>query len=214
MFKLKTFVFNPLMVNCYVVWSENGDAAIIDPSCYSEDEQNKLVQFIESNHLQVKHIIITHYHFDHVMGAHFVTNKFSVPLSIHKDYVYLAGNFDIPVQIQFFGFDMKNPPKPKILLEEGDEIQIGRDVLKVIHVPGHSPCCISLYADESLFVITGDILFEGGIGRTDLALGDMDKLLSGIKEKLFTLPENTIVYPGHGGKTSIGEEKKYNTFLG
>lgn len=213
MLQLKTFVFNPLMVNCYVIWSDNGDCAIIDPSCYYEDEQNNLVHFIESNRLQVKHIIITHYHFDHMMGAHFVTNKFSVPLSIHKDYVYLAGNFDISSQMQFFGFDIKKPPKPKVLLEEGDEVHIGKEVLKVIHIPGHSPCCISLYAEKSFFIITGDILFKGGVGRTDLPLSDINKLLNGIKHKLFTLPDNTIVYPGHGEETSIGEEKKYNTFV-
>jgi len=214
MLQIKSFAFNPLMVNCYVVWNNDGSAAIVDPSCYSENEQTTLTAFIKEQHLSVKHIIITHFHFDHVMGAHFTSSFFNVPLSIHKDYIFLAGNFDIPIQTQYFGFNMHNPPKPKILLNDNDQIQIGDDFLKVIHVPGHSPCGIALYSPTSNFLISGDILFEGGIGRTDLALGNMEQLLNGIKQKLLTLPDNTLVYPGHGGETTIANEKLYNTFIG
>lgn len=214
MLYLKKFTFNPLMVNCYVVWNDEKQAMVVDPSCYSEIEQQQLLFFIKENNLSVNHIIITHYHFDHLMGAAFLSNELDVCLSIHKDYVHLAGNFDINIQTQYFGFQMKNPPKPKNLLQDNDEIELGCEKLKIIHVPGHSPCSIALYSEKYSFLISGDILFEGGIGRTDLACGDMELLLKGIKEKLFSLPETIKVYPGHGGETTIGEEKKYNTFIG
>lgn len=214
MLQVKSFAFNPLMVNCYIVWNDKNDALVVDPSCFNDLEQNQLLQFIKDNNLIIRYIVITHYHFDHVMGAAFLSNKLGVPLSIHKDYIQLAGNFDINIQSQYFGFQIKNPPKPKNLLEDGDELILGDEKIKVIHVPGHSPCSIALYSEKNAFLISGDILFEGGIGRTDLACGDMELLLYGIKNKLFVLPENTIVYPGHGGFTTIGNEKKFNTFIG
>lgn len=214
MLHVKSFAFNPLMVNCYIVWNDKNDALVVDPSCFNDLEQNQLMQFIDDNNMIIRYIVITHYHFDHVMGSAFLSNKLGIPLSIHKDYIQLAGNFDINIQSQYFGFQIKNPPKPKNLLEHGDELILGDEKIKVIHVPGHSPCSIALYSQENAFLISGDILFEGGIGRTDLACGDMELLLYGIKNKLFVLPENTIVYPGHGGFTTIGNEKKFNTFIG
>jgi glyoxylase-like metal-dependent hydrolase (beta-lactamase superfamily II) len=213
MLKIQTFVFNPLSVNCYVVYASTGDAAIIDPSFYFEEEQKHFVSFIESNNLHVKHIIITHFHFDHLMGADFAVNKFKVPLTIHKDYIYVSGNFDIALQSKYFGFDVKSPPKPKIVVSDGDEIMLDGQPLKIIHVPGHSPCGIALYAKESKFVVSGDTLFDGGIGRTDLIGGNMEQLLSSIKSKIFILPDDTVVYPGHGNSTTIEQEKKYNAFL-
>lgn len=213
MLQVKTFTFNPLMVNCYVVWNNENEALVVDPSCYTEIEQKQLLKFIVENSLKVKYIVITHYHFDHVMGSAFLSNKLGVPLSIHKDYIQLAGNFDINIQSQYFGFQIKNPPKPKNLLEDGDELILGDEKIKVIHVPGHSPCSIALYSEKNAFLISGDILFEGGIGRTDLACGNMELLLSGIKNKLFLLPEETKVFPGHGGYTTIGIEKKFNAFI-
>ncbi|HOU97495.1 MAG TPA: MBL fold metallo-hydrolase [Bacteroidales bacterium] len=214
MLYLKTFAFNPLMVNCYLVWNEHNEAMIVDPSCYTEIEQSQLLHYIKEKNLSVKYIVITHYHFDHVMGAAVISNELGVSLSIHKDYIQLAGNFDIHIQTQYFGFQMKTPPKPKFLLRDGDVLELGEDKINVIHVPGHSPCSIALYSEGNGFLISGDILFEGGIGRTDLACGNMELLLNGIKEKLFTLPETTEVYPGHGGATTIGDEKKFNTFIG
>lgn len=214
MLQVKSFAFNPLMVNCYIVWNDENEALIVDPSCYNELEQQQLIQFIKDNNLIIKYIVITHYHFDHVMGAAFLSNELNVSLSIHKDYIQLAGNFDINIQSQYFGFQLKNPPRPKNLLNDGDELRLGDEKIKVVHVPGHSPCSIALYSEENAFLISGDIIFEGGIGRTDLACGDMELLLYGIKNKLFVLPENTKVYPGHGGYTTIGDEKKFNPFIG
>ncbi len=212
MLQVKTFVFNPLLVNCYVV-DNTKEAFIIDPSCYLENEQKQLEDYIESKRLKVSMVVITHFHFDHLMGASFVASRWDLPLAAHKDYVYMAGNFDIATQSMFFGFQVKNPPKPKILLQDGDFINIGDDELKVLHVPGHSPCSIALYSKESNLLFTGDTLFEGGVGRTDLAGGDWQQLLQSIRTKLLVLPDNTQVYPGHGNSTSIQQEKLYNTFI-
>lgn len=214
MLQVKIFTFNPLLVNCIVLYNAEKDALIVDPSCYTEIEQKQLSQYIRENNLNVKYVVITHYHFDHVMGAAYISTELGVPISIHKDYIHLAGNFDIQIQAQYFGFQLKNPPKPKFLLEDEDELMLGNDRINIIHVPGHSPCGIALYSKGDGFLITGDILFEGGIGRTDLACGDMELLLKGIKEKLFLLPDETKVYPGHGGFTTIGAEKNYNPFIG
>ncbi len=213
MLQIKTFAFNPLFVNCYVI-HDSKEALIVDPSCYFENEQKQLEQFIEENNLDVKHLVVTHFHFDHLMGAAFVSSRWQVPLSAHKDYVYLAGNFDISTQSLYFGFQVKNPPKPKILLEDGDIITIGKNELKVIHVPGHSLCGICLYNEQSKLLITGDTLFEGGIGRTDLTGGDLQQLLENIRRKLLILPDDTVVFPGHGSSTTIQQEKLYNTFIG
>ncbi len=213
MLTIKTFAFNPLLVNCYVVHTAE-EAMIVDPSCYTENEQKQLKQYIEERNLQVKHIVITHYHFDHLMGAAFVCNTWDVPLSAHKDYIILAGNFDISNQSLYFGFQIKNPPKPKILLEDKHFIQLGQYEFKVLHVPGHSPCSIALYEKTHGILITGDTLFEGGVGRTDLAGGDWQQLLSHIRGKLLVLPEETQIFPGHGGTSTIRQEKLYNTFLG
>lgn len=213
MLTIKTFPFNPLMVNCYVI-HDNKDAIIVDPSCYFESEQEQLKKYIDEQKLEIKHLIVTHFHFDHLMGASYVSSTWNIPLSAHKEYIHLAGNFDISTQSYFFGFSVKNPPNPKILLNDGDAITLGNYEFKVLHVPGHSPCCLALYQEQCKILITGDTLFESGVGRTDLTGGDWQLLLESIRTKLLTLPEDTIIYPGHGGTSTIKNEKLYNTFLG
>ncbi len=126
----------------------------------------------------------------------------------------MAGNFDISTQSLFFGFKVKNPPTPKILLNDEDSIFLDNHEIKVIHVPGHSLCSIALYNKESKMLITGDTLFESGVGRTDLSGGDWQQLLESIRKKILTLPEDTVIYPGHGGTSTIKNEKLYNTFFG
>jgi len=212
MLKIHSFAFNPLLVNCYILHNST-EAIIVDPSCYTELEQNQLKSYIESNNLTITHIIVTHFHFDHLMGAAFACSTWNVPLSAHKDHVYMIGNFDISSQSKYFGFEIKNPPRPKNLLNDGDTIPLGSYKIKVIHVPGHSPCGIALYEPQSKILITGDTLFEGGVGRTDLPGGDWQTLQNNIKQKLLTLPDDTIIYPGHGGISTIGQEKLYNVFL-
>lgn len=213
MIKIKEFTFNPIQVNCYVVYNENNDCIIIDPSCYFENEYNELEQFIVHNNLKPKELIATHFHFDHLMGVAKISKKYNIPLSGHQDYGILFEKLDLKTQIQYFDFDMEIPNPPAKLLKDGDVIKMGVDELKVIHVPGHSPCGIALYCKLQNILFSGDILFEGSIGRTDLYSGDYNLLVSGIQKKILVLPENTMVYPGHGASTTIGNEIRNNPFL-
>ncbi len=213
MIKIKEFTFNPIQVNCYILYNERNDCVIIDPSCYFENEYNLLYQFIDDNNLNPLQLIATHFHFDHLMGVAKISKKYNIQFAGHKDYILLFEKFNIKNQIQYFDFEMEVPSKPEILLKDGDIIKLGVDELKVIHVPGHSPCGIALYCKAQNILFSGDILFDGSIGRTDFNCGDYELLVSGIQKKLIVLPENTVVYPGHGASTTIGKELKSNPFL-
>lgn len=213
MIKVKDFVFNPIQVNSYVIYAENKDCFIVDPGCNSESEFQKLFSFIEENELKPKGIIITHFHFDHVMGCAGVVRKYNLSISGHADYKLLFKHMDVKMQAQLFNFDFEMPPLPKHELKHDDEILLGNNVIKIIHVPGHSPCGIALYSEADKFVIVGDILFEGSIGRTDLYMGDTGLLIGGIQKKLFCLDDETKVYSGHGYTTTIGKEKRTNPFF-
>jgi len=213
MIQVKAFTFNPIQVNCYVISAENNECLIIDPSCYFGSEYKELFQFIKNRSLKPVGMIATHFHFDHVMGAVKVGKEYGIQLAGHEDYKLLFENFDLPTQIQFFDFEMEIPNPPEKLLKDGDIIHIGNEVLKVLHIPGHSPCGIALLCEQQNIVFSGDILFEGSIGRTDLYMGDSALLISGIQKKLLVLNENTVVYSGHGAFTTIGDEKRNNPFL-
>ena len=213
MIKIKDFVFNPIQVNTYVLYSENKDCIIIDPGCYYESEFEKLYKFIEENELNPVGMVATHFHFDHVMGCARVEKRYNISLMGHADYKLLFEQMDIKKQANMFDFDFEMPTMPKRELKHNDEILLGNNVIKVIHIPGHSPCGIALYLKEEKILLTGDILFEGSIGRTDLYLGDMDLLVGGITEKLLVLDDDTKVYTGHGYETTIGKERRSNPFL-
>lgn len=213
MIQIKKFIFNPIQVNTYVLYNEDKKCFIVDPGCYFDSEFTALYEFIESNELIPIGIIVTHFHFDHLMGCARLVKKYNISLSGHIGYKLLYEHMDVQKQAQFFDFEMEQPPLPESELKDGDIISLGNSKLKVIHVPGHSPCGIAIYSEEGKFVISGDILFEGSIGRTDLYLGDMDLLLSGIKQKLLTLDKEIIVYPGHGDNTTIGQEMLNNPFF-
>jgi len=213
MIKIKEFTFNPIQVNCYVLYNEENKCVIVDPSCYFENEYKLLEQFIEDNNLIPVELIATHFHFDHLMGVSKISKKYNIKLSGHENYTLLFDKFNIKEQIQYFDFDMEIPNPPSKLLKEGDIVNIGSDMLEVIHVPGHSPCSIALYCKMQNMLFSGDILFDGSIGRTDFYCGDYNLLITGIKEKLLVLPENTMVYPGHGATTTIGTEIRNNPFL-
>lgn len=211
MLKLKRFIFNPLFVNCYVLHTEK-TGIIIDPAFYNEDEKKELCNYIETQKIQIIHIIVTHLHFDHLLGAYDAVGIFKVPLSAHNDYTYIQGNFSLKEQAAFFGFNIKAPPIPKILLKDNDIIKIENEDIRVIHTPGHSPCSICLYYEKGNILISGDTLFAEGVGRTDLPGGNPELLKNSIKNKLYTLPPTTIVYPGHGDPTTIENEIKYGFF--
>jgi len=211
MVNIKTFVFNPFQENTFLLYDETKDCVIIDAGCNEEKEFNQVDEFIAENNLIVKSIINTHCHIDHIMGNAYFVNKYKVPSIAHKEDLPLIERSKDMAAV--FGFDIQEPPIPNQFVNDDEEIKFGNTVLKVKHVPGHSPGSIALYNDVEKFVIVGDVLFAGGIGRTDLPGGDYDTLISSIKEKLFTLNVDVVVYPGHGESTTINREMGSNPFF-
>lgn len=213
--KIKTFEFNPLGVNTYVLSDETKECVVIDAACFYADEKELLLHYILDHDLVVKQLINTHLHFDHIFGVNMLVSHFGVTFSSHRDDEFLLEN--IPDQLQLFGFPRTNVDYKPIIgryLQEGDQIAFGKQLLKVFHVPGHSPGSVVFYHEDAGVLISGDVLFRSGVGRTDLAGGDYETLITGIQKKLFSLPAETRVYPGHGPATTIGQEKKYNPFVG
>ena len=180
---------------------------IVDPG----DEPERIVRFIKDINARTTRIVATHTHFDHVLGVDSIRDKFQIPFLIHHDDLSMLESMQSRVR-QIMGFSVPPPPKVDQFLRDGESIAFGEDRLKVIHTPGHSPGSISLVGPG--FVLTGDALFNQSIGRTDLPGGDLDTLVRSITERLFTLDDDTIVYPGHGPETSIGDEKLANPFVG
>jgi hydroxyacylglutathione hydrolase len=212
--KIKIFEFGPLAVNTYVLSDETGECAIIDPACWYPHEKETLFNYIVNNKLTVKHLLNTHLHFDHIFGNDFVVSKFGVKPEAHAADEHLLKK--ISTHPQMFGIDLSHlsvPPLGKYL-KENDVVSFGNQQLHVIHIPGHSAGSIVFYDKAGNCAFVGDVLFNGSIGRTDFIGGDYDLLVKGIKEKLFVLPDETIVYPGHGPATTIGNEKRYNPFVG
>jgi hydroxyacylglutathione hydrolase len=211
MLNIKKFTFNPVEVNAFILWDETLECVLVDPACYYPEEEQQLKQFIESNHLTPVRLLNTHGHFDHLMGNKFVKKTWGLKCEIHRDDNYLIEHAETLAKI--FGIEMPAPPPYGDFIEDGQEIRFGNSELKVIHVPGHSPGGVAFYAVADNLLISGDILFNNSIGRTDLPKGNYDLLISGIKNKLMVLDENTTVYCGHGPETSIGEEKRNNPYL-
>ena len=212
--KSKLFEFNPLAVNTYVLSDETGECVVIDPACFYPDEKALLLNYIIDNDLVVKHLLNTHLHFDHIFGNNLIASQFGISAEAHPDDLILLES--LPEQLQAFGFDDANTNLPTIgtFLYHGDSIKFGNQILRVFHVPGHSPGSLVFYHEPSGSVYSGDVLFNGSIGRTDLQGGNYETLVNGIRNIMFSFPNETIVYPGHGPFTTIANEKKYNPFVG
>jgi hydroxyacylglutathione hydrolase len=210
--EIKQFIFNPFQENTYVAYTDKLEAIIIDPGCYSTDEELLLRMFIESKGLKVLHLVNTHLHLDHAFGNSFVEETWNVKTEAHAgDAFWLKG---MAGQCRMFGLELRNPaPSIQKELQEGDSILLGSESFEVLHVPGHSPGSIVLYNAKEHFLFAGDVLFENSIGRTDLQGGNYGQLIKGIQEKLLVLPDETVVYSGHGAATTIGKEKASNPFL-
>jgi glyoxylase-like metal-dependent hydrolase (beta-lactamase superfamily II) len=208
---IKAFTFNAFQENTYVIYNENALAIIIDPGCYEISEQQVLLDFIQTNKLQVKRMIFTHAHIDHVLGAAFIEKTFGLKMEMHE--LELSVWRAIPSYASNYGFVYKAAEEPESFLSIDDQIQIDSDILTIIFTPGHSPGSISFYCEAQQFIIAGDVLFFKSIGRTDLAGGNYDTLIQSIKTNLFTLPAETKVYAGHGITTTIGQERTHNPFL-
>ena len=210
--QVKVLTFNPFQENTYIIYDETRECIIIDPGCYEEKEEIQLRSFIGENMLTPVKLINTHCHIDHVLGNKFVSDIWNIELYIHKEDLPLlenAGNIG-----KMYGFEnYEGSPYPKHFLEGESNVVFGNSELEIIFTPGHAPGHICLYSENDKFIIAGDVLFNGSIGRTDLPGGDYNTLINSIKTKLHPLDEETIVYCGHGPSTTIGKEKKMNPFL-
>lgn len=211
MFQIKVFTFNPVQENTYILFNEHNECIIIDPGCYFDVEKEELKSFITLHKLQPKILLNTHCHLDHVFGNKFIAEEYKLTLNTHlleKEILEMA-----PASGLMFNLPFDNYQGEVIYLKEGDFIFLGHDKLQVIHAPGHSPGSICFYCEKQHFIIGGDVLFQNSIGRTDLPYGNQEDLLKNIKEKLFKLPKNVKVYPGHGPETAIGNEIEGNPYL-
>lgn len=211
--KVAIFQFSLFGINTYVVYDPaTKECVIIDPGIINREEEKAMTEFIRKNSLKVDSVINTHLHIDHAVGNSFLKKEYDTPV--------LANDADLPLgermqqQAQMFGLTGSfQGIEVTQFIKAGDIIKVGHGELEVIEVPGHSRGSVALYDREDGFVIVGDALFQGSIGRTDLPGGDYPTLISSIKNGLLTLPDNTLVYPGHGSPTTIGEEKRFNPYL-
>ena len=211
MIQIKKFTFNPVQENTFVLYDETGECAIIDAGCYFENERQELDRFIVEKQLTPVRLINTHCHFDHIMGITHCRIKYKLQFEIHSDEASLVE--DAASHGDLFGIPVEAIDAPDAFLKEGDQLTFGNSYLQVIESPGHSPGGVVFYNPEQKILIAGDVLFYGSIGRTDLPGGSYERLVGNIKSKLLTLPEETVVYCGHGPETTIGFEKKNNPFL-
>jgi hydroxyacylglutathione hydrolase len=199
-------VVGPIQANCFILGCEKtNEAVVIDPG----DEANRILSGLQKKALQLKYIINTHGHFDHVGGNKALKEKTEAPILIHRAEAPMLAHLADSAAV--WGMHIENSPAPDRLLEDGDQITFGEITLEVIHTPGHSPGGISLYTPKDLFV--GDTLFAGSIGRTDFPGGDYDTLIASVRNRLFVLGDDVRVFPGHGPDTTIGTERKYNPFF-
>lgn len=214
MLKTARFEFNLFGVNTYIVWDPGSlQAAIIDPGMQTAEENGILADFIRDNGLHPVHLVNTHLHIDHTLGDDFVAETYGLKLEASEADSFLGDARESQAQMFRLNLGTLKPLAIGRVLHDGDTISIGNDELKVIAVPGHSPGSIALYAPADRFVITGDALFRGSIGRTDLPGGDGDTLRRAIRSRLLTLPADTSVLPGHGPSTMIATERSSNPWV-
>ncbi|MGC8939465.1 MAG: MBL fold metallo-hydrolase [Candidatus Bathyarchaeia archaeon] len=207
--KTRMFSVGKFYTNCYVIVCEQtNEAIIVDPGFDGADEAERILRFIEHENLNLKMIVNTHGHPDHTCGNGIVKERFAVPILIHKFDAHMLGEIGKRI-VGIFGFEKFSPPADK-LLSDGDLLSFGKIVLRVMHTPGHSHGSISLLGEREIF--TGDTLFKGSIGRTDFPDSSEEEMKLSLR-KLAVLPDNFVVYPGHGSITTIGEEKSTNPFM-
>lgn len=209
MLQVLKFTFNPFQENTYLLFTKEGDCAIIDPGCYDKREEDLLKKNMEEKGLKPSLLLNTHCHIDHVFGNEFVHRTYGLDPMIHqKEEIVLAS---VPRVAEMYGLNYTPSPEPTFY--QGNEIVLGEERLKILFVPGHSPGHVALYSEEHKLLLSGDVLFKQSIGRADLPGGSMDVLMRSIAEELLPLPEETKVYAGHMEDTTIGEEKRFNPFL-
>jgi len=211
MLSLKAFTFNPVQENTYVLFNEKKECCIIDPGCYFAEEREVLKDYIAKAGLKPVLLLNTHCHLDHVFGNKFVHDTWNLTLHIHIKEKLVLDRAPIAGKTWQLPFD--NYEGELVFIKEGETIKVGDEELEIRFTPGHSPGSVIFYHEEGGFVIAGDVLFNGSIGRTDLPGADFDTLINSIQTQLFTLPDETKVYSGHGSLTTIGFEKMNNPYV-
>lgn len=213
MFQVSTFEFNPIQVNCYIVWdAETHDCAIVDPGMSSAAEQATLQQYLEQNGLKPAYILLTHGHVDHVAGLREVCERYQLPVTMHRDSDKLLRQVEIYASMM--GFNV--PPLDNLathLIDDNDTLALGNGSIECRYVPGHCPGSICYVLHDEKTVLTGDAIFHFSIGRTDLPGGDFDLLVEKLQSRVLTLPDDYRILPGHGIPSMVWKEKKYNPFL-
>lgn len=211
MLTIKKFIFSPFAVNSYILFDNTGECALIDPACYTADEEEQVREFIREKNLHPVRLLNTHGHLDHLFGNAFIKETYSIEPEFHQ-----ADQFLVDSATDFaaaYSLDFKPSPASGTYIDEKQTIRFGETQLKTLLVPGHSPGSIVFKNDENKVLLSGDVLFSGSIGRTDLPGGNYDQLIAGIKQKLTTLPDDFKILPGHGTETTIHQEKTQNVFL-
>jgi len=211
MISVKQFVFNPFQENTYVLYQPHAEAIVVDAGCSNESELQEVIDFVHNQKLTIKCLVNTHCHIDHILGVDKLKTQFGVKAYAHIDDFPLLQM--APAHAMLFGLYLDKIPTIDETINHNDLIELNGSQLMVIHTPGHSKGGICLYAENEKFLITGDTLFNLSIGRTDLAGGSYETLIKSINEQLMVLPDDVIVYPGHGNSTTIGVEKASNPFL-
>ncbi len=211
MIKIKSFVFSPFAENTYVLYDQTKEAVIIDPGCNTTEERETLKRFIETEGLKITKLLNTHCHIDHVLGNQFVKRTFEVKLYMHK--LDLSNLESSKLISDVYGIKPYEPSEPDVFIDEGDTITFGESSLDILFVPGHAPGHVAFVCHPQKFTVSGDVLFKQSIGRTDFPGCSHQDLIESIKQKMFKLGDDYVVYCGHGPETTIGYEKKYNPFL-
>ena len=204
---------NPFGENMYILWDEaSHDAVVVDPGMMRDGERDMVTKFIEDNKLNVKHVLLTHLHVDHITSARWLADKTGADVcgsaldnQLGQELPEQVAHFRINVEVEPLTVDRN--------LADGDTIQLGDETIQVLHVPGHSPGGLAFYLPESALLISGDTIFNGSVGRTDLWGGDMAQLINSIREKILPLPDETVIASGHGPTTTVADEKRFNPFL-
>ncbi len=209
---IQAFEFSAFSENTYVIADDaTGEAVVIDPGCYEQAEKEALSRFIDGRGLTIKYLLLTHAHLDHVFGVAYVKRRYGVKTYLHeRDRVIYE---DVPTRCAVYGLRGYEPATIDAFLREGDQFRFGNTVLDVIFVPGHAPGHVAFVNHADHYVVGGDVLFRGSIGRTDFPFCSHTDLLRSIRTQLFTLPDDYVVYPGHMEPTTIGHEKLTNPFL-
>lgn len=208
---VQSFENNPYQENTYILFDETGECAILDPGMYTAVEQNAVVNFIRDNHLKPVLLLNTHCHIDHVLGNKFIFDQYGLKPQFHMGELPVIEA--VVAYAPMMGIRYEVSPLPDEYLPETGTINFGNTEISLFFSPGHSPAHLCFYSKKDNILIGGDVLFRNSIGRTDLPGGNFNQLIKNIREKLFTLPDNCIVYPGHGPETTIGFEKQTNPFL-